>query len=292
MAVKYHDYYATLEVPRTATAEEIRKAHRKLARKHHPDLNPGNKEAEEKFKEIQEAYEVLSDEKKRSRYDRLGANWQAEADFRPPPDWQSGPGFGDSSENGAQHDYRGFSDFFENLFSRGGGDGWPARGGAGFRMRGHDVEVEVAITLEEAHRGTRRSVSLEAEETCSDCGGTGKKDNRPCPMCHGTGRRVVQRTLEITIPPGVQTGTVLRLSGQGEAMPGGEPGDLFVRIRLLPHRRFSIQGVDDLLLELPVAPWEAVLGATIPIKTLDSNVELTVRPGSQNGQKLRCADRA
>jgi DnaJ-class molecular chaperone len=284
MAVKYHDYYAALGVPRTATADEIKKAHRKLARKHHPDLNPGDKEAEEKFKEIQEAYEVLSDEEKRRRYDRLGANWQAGADFRPQSDWQPGPGFGSQPENGAGHDFHGFSDFFESLFA--GGER-QARGGASFRMRGRDVQADVAITLEEAHHGTRRSVSLATEKPCADCGGTGKKDNRPCPTCHGTGLHPVRRTLEITIPPGVRGGAVLRLAGQGEAPPGGEPGDLFVRIRVRPHPRFSILDVDDLLLELPVAPWEAVLGAQISIEALEGTVELTVRPGSQNGQKLR-----
>jgi curved DNA-binding protein len=286
MAVTYKDYYATLGVPRTATPEEIKKAHRQLARKHHPDLNPGDKEAEAKFKEIQEAYDVLSDPDKRKRHDQLGARWQAGAEFRPPPGWEEAtvePGdLGDAFDG---HQFGGFSDFFETMF---GGRRRGFRAGAGFRMRGRDVEAEVPLTLEEAHRGTSRSLSLEIDEPCAECGGTGTKDGQLCPASRGRGTRPGHKTLRVTIPAGVREGTVLRLAGQGEpGAGGGPPGDLNVHVRLLPHPRFTIEGADDLLTELPVAPWEAVLGARVPVETLDGQVELTVPPGSQSGQRLR-----
>jgi DnaJ-class molecular chaperone len=286
MAVSYKDYYAILGVPRTAGAEEIRKAHRKLARKYHPDLNPGDKQAESHFKDVQEAYEVLSDPEKRKRYDRLGADWQSGAEFRPPPDGQrSAADAGDFADAFAGEGFGRFSDFFESLFGgrrRGNGNG------ARFRTRGADVEAELPITLEEAYRGARRSLALQTDEPCAECGGTGSKDGRPCSACQGRGAVRRQKTLEVTIPPGVRDGTVLRLEGQGgAAIGGGAAGDLFVHIRLLPHPRFSVIGADDLQLELNVAPWEAVLGARVPVETLDGRVELTVPAGSQNGRRLR-----
>lgn len=282
MAVQFKDYYALLEVPRSATADEINKAHRRLARKYHPDLNPGDKQSAEKFKDIQEAYEVLSNPKKRERYDQLGPNWQAAADFRPPP--RGGNGTAGFQDAGEYFGRGGFSDFFEGLFGRGGRASYR---GAGFQMQGQDVDADLPITLEEAHRGTRRSVSLEIDEPCSECGGSGIKNNKRCPACHGTGTRPAEKTLEVTIPAGVRDGSVLRLSGQGEAGSGGQPaGDLRIHIRLLPHSRFTVDE-DNLTTEVPVAPWEAVLGARVTVQGLDGPVELTVRPGSQTGQKLR-----
>jgi DnaJ-class molecular chaperone len=287
MAATYQDYYASLGVPRTATADEIKKAYRKLARKHHPDLNPGDKEAEEKFKAVQEAYDVLSDPEKRKRYDRLGANWKAGTEYRPPPDSHEESGNGEA-EYFTSGDGGGFSDFFESLFA--GRRGSRAR--SGIRMPGRDVEAEVPVTLEEAHRGTKRSLSLEVEEPCPECGGTGTKDKKACPVCQGNGTRPTRKTLDVTIPAGVRDGTVLRLAGQGEPGPGGgPPGDLLVYIRLRPHPRFTVEGADDLVMELPVAPWEAVLGARIPVETLDGSVDLTIPAGSQTGRKLRLRGR-
>jgi len=284
MAVKFKDYYASLGVPRTATSDDIRKAHRKLARKHHPDLNPGDKEAEAKFKDIQEAYEVLSDPDKRKRYDQFGADWKAGADFRPHPRSNGSFEEGDFGEAFSGDQAGGFSDFFESLF---GGRRRGSRAGAGFRMRGRDVEAEVPITLEEAQRASKRSLSLQIEEPCPECGGTGTKNERPCPACGGRGARPGHKTLEVTIPAGVRDGSVLRLAGQGESGAGrGSPGDLLIHVRLLPHSRFTVSG-DDLILELPVAPWEAVLGARVSVDTLEGEVQLTIPPGSQSGQKLR-----
>jgi curved DNA-binding protein len=242
MAVAYKDYYSILGVPRTATPDEIKKAHRRLARKYHPDLNPGDKEAEAKLKDVQEAYEVLSDPKKRERYDRFGTNGRAGPDFRPPPGSDEATAdFGDLGDFEAADQFGPHSDFFESLF---GGRRRGFRGGAGFRMRGRDVEAEAPLTLEEAHRGTTRRLSLE----------TGPEP----------------RTLDVTIPAGVRDGTVLRLAGQGKPGVGGGPaGDVLVRTRLLPHPRFAVEGEDDLMTELPVAPWEAVLGARVPVETLD-----------------------
>lgn len=295
MAVKYKDYYETLGVPRTATAEEIKKTHRKLARKHHPDLNPGDKEAEAKFKEVQEAYDVLSDAEKRKRYDRLGANWKDGDEFHPPPDWEAaqragrarGEAYGGNYQS--SEEFGDFSDLFGSMF---GGRAGGAQAGAGFRMRGRDIEAEVLITLEEAHRGAKRSLSLTVEEPCPECGGTGRKNKQTCPACHGAGVRSSQKTIEVNIPAGVRDGTVLRLAGQGEAGHGGGPsGDLHLHIRLAPHPRFSIGESDELLMELPVAPWEAVLGARISVDTLDGKVDLTIPAGSQSGRKLRLRGR-
>ena len=235
MAVKFKDYYEVLGVPRTASEDEIRKTYRKLARKYHPDVNPNDKSAEEKFKEINEAYEVLSDADKRKRYDALGENWKAGADFTPPPGAQNGrvdfTGFGDAfaGARGA----RDFSDFFESLFGRRG-----TRSSADFRMPAQDIEADISLTLEEAHRGGKRNITLQTS---------------------GTDR---MKSLEVTIPPGVRDGTAIRLAGQGEpGTNGGPPGDLYLHVRIEPHPLFEIVGGSDVQIEFPVAPWEVALGA-------------------------------
>lgn len=291
MVTKFQDYYETLGVARTATVEEIRKAHRKLSRQHHPDLNPGDAKAEENFKAVQEAHDVLSDEKKRKLYDQLGENWKAGADFQPPPDWGAG---GRQRQEINPEDWQAafsggggeqFSDFFQSLFGGGIPRGQPR---AQVRRRGNDVEAELPLTLSEAHRGGTRMVSIQGWERCSDCDGTGVTANRPCAVCGARGQRPVTNSLQVSIPVGMRDGSVLRLSGQGEPGFGGGPaGDLFVRIRLQPDSRFAIEGTDDLLTELPVAPWEAVLGAKVPLATLDGSVEMTVPSGSQTGMRLR-----
>lgn len=297
MAVQFRDYYEALGVNTNASEDEIKSAFRKQARKYHPDVNPGDKSAEEKFKEINEAYEVLSDAEKRKRYDTLGPNWKAGEEFRPPPGWQqeSRVDFGDMGDifggaggmGGAGAG--GFSDFFETLFGGGRRAGRSRRGGAGFSMRGRDIEAEIELTLEEAHRGGRRSISLQVMESCPDCRGTGTKDGKAvCSTCRGAG--VVQRpkTLEVTIPPGVRDGSVIRLAGQGEpGANGGPPGDLLLRVRLRPHRLFDLTGDNDVQVELPVAPWEAALGARVSVPTLEGPVEMTIPAGTQAGQRLR-----
>jgi DnaJ-class molecular chaperone len=285
MAVKFRDYYEVLDVSKTATEDEIRKAYRTLARKHHPDVNPGDKSADEKFKEINEAYEVLSDPDKRKRYDQLGANWKAGSDFTPPPGWEArGAGFDGFSATAGQGSAGDFSDFFESLFGRRRN----ARGDAGFRMRGNDVDAEITLNLEEAHRGAKRTISFEATETCPTCGGSGTKDGKTCPTCHGMGAVVRPKSLEVTIPARVRQGSVIRLAGQGEpGGNGGAAGDLFLHVRIQPHKRFDMTGDDDIEMEVPVAPWEAALGASINVPTLDGTVEVKIPPGSQGGRRLR-----
>lgn len=287
MAVKFRDYYEVLGVAKTATEDEIKSAYRKLARKYHPDVNPGDKSAEEKFKELNEAYEVLSDADKRKRYDQLGQNWKAGEDFRPPPGWEgANVEFGDFGDLfGKGRAQGGFSDFFESLF--GGRRG--ARGGAGFAMPGQDVEAEIALTLEEAHRGGKRNITLQLTETCPDCRGSGSKDGKTvCPTCRGAGAIRRPKSLEVTIPVGVRDGSVIRLAGQGEpGSNGAAAGDLFLRVRIQPHRLFNVVGENDVQIELPVAPWEAAFGAKIPVPTLEGPGEMKIPPGAQAGQRLR-----
>jgi curved DNA-binding protein len=286
MPVKFKDYYDVLGTSKTATEDEIRTAYRKLARTYHPDVNPGDKSAEEKFKEINEAYEVLSDPDKRKRYDELGPNWKSGSDFTPPPGSQ-GPyadfgGFGNGF--GAGQGSSGFSDFFEGLFGSRRG----ARAGTGFRMRGRDIDAEITLTLEEAHHGVTRSITLQSDERCPTCGGSGSKDGKTCPTCHGSGVVRRPKSFEVTIPAGVRDGSVIRLAGQGEAGANGSPaGDLFLHVQIEPHRLFDIVGEDDIEVEVPVAPWEAALGARIKVPTLDGKVEMKLPAGAQGGRRLR-----
>jgi curved DNA-binding protein len=292
MAVQFRDYYEVLGVPKTATEDEIKSAYRKLARKYHPDVNPGDKSAEEKFKELNEAYEVLSDPDKRKKYDALGPNWKAGEEFRPPPGWEGvNVQYGDFGDMfGGGGSAGGFSDFFESLF---GGRRRTGRRGAGFAMRGQDVEAEIPLTLEEAHRGGKRTITLQVTEPCPTCRGTGSKDGKTvCPTCRGAGVIRRPKSIEVTIPPGVRDGSVIRLTGQGEPGANGAPaGDLFLRVRLQPHRLFSVVGDSDVQIELPVAPWEPALGAKVQVPTLDGPVELKIPPGAQGGQRLRLRGR-
>jgi curved DNA-binding protein len=253
MAVKFRDYYEVLGVPRTATAEEIKRAYRQLARKHHPDLQPAAERAKaaERFKEINEAHEVLSDPDKRAKYDALGATWKSGMDFTPP----SGAGWraADTSE---WEGLGGFSDFFASLF--GGATGRGARDNVRVTFPGSDVEAELAVTLEELLRGGRRRIALD--------GG---------------------RSVDVQIPLGVREGTVLRLSGEGgRGMGGGPPGDLYLHLRVIPHPRYRVVG-DDLEMDLALWPWQAVLGAEVRIETPDGPVTLKVPPGTQSGRRLR-----
>ena len=266
MAVKFKDYYKVLGVPRGASEDEIRKTYRQLARKYHPDVNPNDKSAEEKFKEINEAYEVLSDADKRKRYDELGANWKSGADFTPPPGARNGRvNFTDFADGfGGARSASDFSDFFESLF---GGRG-SARSSADFRMPAQDIEAEISLTLEEAHRGVKRNITLQSS---------------------GTDR---MKSLEVTIPPGVREGTVIRLAGQGEpGANGGPPGDLYLHVRIEPHPLFEIVGDADVQIEFPVAPWEAALGAKVTVPTLDGPVEMKIPAEMQGGKRLRLRGR-
>jgi curved DNA-binding protein len=298
MAVKFQDYYQTLGVARTASTAEIQRAYRKLARQYHPDVNK-NKDAEQKFKQAAEAYEVLRDPEKRKRYDTLGENWKAGQEFTPPGGWQE-------AHFGGPHDSRGFtfrtgsadagdfSDFFDTFFGRAGfgedagealrggqaGGGRRARrggrgpGAGGFSAPGQDQEATLEIPLEDAYRGATREITLKALQV--------QPDGSAAP---------VTRTYTVKIPPGTTDGSVIRLAGQGGSGAGGAAaGDLLLRIRLSPDARFSLAGDDkhDLQTDLRIAPGEAALGAKVPVRTLDGEtLTVTVPPGSQSGQRLR-----
>lgn len=256
--MKYKDYYAILGLERGATDAEIKKAYRRLARKYHPDVSK-ERNAEERFKEVNEAYQTLSDAEKRAAYDQLGRHRPGE-EFRPPPDW--GQRFGAGGD-----DFVDLSDLFEQFGLRGA----RARGGGRrFAMKGQDYEVTAEIGLEDAARGTEVALDLAAPEVGQD----------------GAVRRV-SKTVRIRVPKGATDGQRLRVPGKGGAGMGeGEPGDLYLNIRLKPHRLFKPNG-HDLYLELPIAPWEAVLGAEVEVPTLEGRVKLSIRPGSRSGQKLR-----
>jgi curved DNA-binding protein len=286
MAVKFRDYYETLGVPRSASQDEIKRAFRKLARKLHPDVNPGDKAAEDRFKEINEANEVLSDPKKRGFYDEPGADWKAGMDFTPPaggPDGYSASSGGTSERSWSGDRYGSSSDFFEAMFGR-------RREGAGFEFhaRGSDIESEISIPIEEAHRGTKRLVRIPVEELCPECGGTGVKEGKTCPVCHGSGMETRFESFTVNIPKGVRDDSVIRVPGKGGVgMGGGARGDLYFRVHIQPDKRFRLRDGRDTELDLPLAPWEAVLGGTIRVPTLDGLVELRIPPGSQGGQTLR-----
>ena len=305
MPVQYKDYYETLGVPRGAGDAEIKKAFRRLAREYHPDVAKNKKQAEEKFKEINEAYEVLGDPAKRKRYDELGTDWQPGADFRAPPGWESfargrasggrGPGAG---EYEFQFGGTGFSDFFEQLFGSMGGRGGAGFGrGGGFAQeamgteRGQDIEGDILVKLDEAMRGSVRSVSVRHAVACDQCRGAGQRNRRACTTCGGTGQVAKTETCQVKIPAGVAEGQRLRLAGRGEVGPGGTAaGDLYLRVRLERHPDFEVDG-HNLIYEAEVAPWEAVLGANISVPTLNGQVSIKVPPGTQNGQKMRVRGR-
>lgn len=279
MPVQFRDYYETLGVPKTASEDEIRSAFRKLARKYHPDVAKDKKTAEEKFKEINEAYEVLGDPEKRKKYDQLGADWNRPGGFQPPPGWQQrggqqpGGGFhqwgGDDGGVQFEFDGTGFSDFFEAFF--GGGRGRSAFGGFGGRQataeRGADVEADIMVTLEEALHGSTRTVSLRRA-------GSDKVEQ-----------------YQVKIPRGVHEGQRIRLRGQGEAgVRGGKSGDLFLRVRLARHPDFTVEG-SDLIHEVKTEPWQAVLGTELLVPTLEGKVRLKIPAGTQGGQRFRLRER-
>ena len=267
--MEFKDYYQILGVGRGADADEIKRAYRRMARKYHPDVSKETN-AEDRFKEVQEAYEVLKDPEKRSAYDRFGANWKAGQDFRPPPDWDpdvtfGGGGFTDAGE---------FSDFFESLFGRARRPGRAGAGFGGLRMKGEDVHARVSVSLEDAYHGATRSLTLQS------------------PQLDAQGQPVSRtRTLNVKIPAGVSAGQRIRLAGQGGPGLGGAPsGDLYLEVLIEPHPIYRCDG-RNVHLDLPVTPWEAALGRTVSVPTLGGRVELRIPAGSQTGTRLRLKGR-
>ena len=265
--MEFKDYYDILGVKRDATEDEIKRAYRKLARKYHPDVSKET-DAEERFKQVGEAYEVLKDPEKRVAYDQLGANWQSGQDFHPPPDWDQGfefhgGGFGDAES--AQ-----FSDFFESLFGQRPGTGGRAYSQREFHARGGDTHAKVMIDIEDAYRGGSRTLTLKHSEPGAN------------------GRPVLkERTLNVSIPKGVRQGQHIRLAKQGGAGIGkGEAGDLYLEIDFAKHQFYHVEG-KDVFLDLPVTPWEAALGASLEIPIPAGRVDLKVPANSATGRKLR-----
>ncbi|MBI3652407.1 MAG: DnaJ domain-containing protein [Acidobacteria bacterium] len=307
MAVKFKDYYEVLGVARNASEEEIRAAYRKLARQHHPDVNQGNAAAEEKFKELNEANEVLSDPEKRRKYDQLGANWKNGADFTPPPGWQHTniryptdfreAFHSDTTKSDEGFGFGGFSDFFEAIFGGRTNTQSGQRSQSQSRSQttqshrprsAHDSEIEIAISLEEAHRGGRQKIALSQKaRTCPACRGEKRLGSNLCPACKGAGQVVTQKTVDVNIPVGARDGAVIKAAGQGHRINNtNQRGDLYIKIKIKPHTVFTVSG-DDLNAELPITPWEAVFGANIEVPTIEGKAEMKIQAGAQGGQRLR-----
>jgi DnaJ-class molecular chaperone len=282
----YKDYYKTLGVTKNASVDDIKKAFRKLARKYHPDVNPGDKKAEEKFKEINEAYEVLSDPDKRRKYDTLGPNWQEQFGFRPGA--RRSPGFGGSAPN---FDTSNFSEFFETLFGRN------SAGAGGTRMRedirrraGDNIEQPVEVTLQEAYTGGTRTYNIQSTEICAFCRGLGEVGGKTCANCEGQGQMARSKRIQVKIPPGVDNGSRIRVAGEGQPGTGGGPrGDLFLVITVKPDPLYERKG-DDLYLECDVDLVTAMLGGEAHVPLPDGRkLVLTIPPETQNGRVFRLA---
>jgi len=281
MAVEFKDYYQVLGVTPKATDDEIKKAFRTLARKHHPDVAKDKKSAEAKFKEINEANEVLSNPESRRKYDQLGADWKTGGQSRPPPGYPGSRSAGrdhHDQEDEFQFEGTGFSDFFEQFF---GGRAGRSRGGSPFEsqefsnghqqpraaLRGQDIQGDILITLDEVLKGAIRAISVRRTNAR-----TGQEE---------------METYQVRIPKGVQAGQSIRVSGKGgEGVNGGSAGDIYLRVRFAQHPDWQVRGA-DLMGHLELAPWEAVLGATVPMRTLEGSVLVKVPAGFQQGQKLR-----
>ena len=267
--MEYKDYYKTMGLERSASAEEIKKAYRKLARKYHPDVST-EENAEEQFKQVSEAYEVLRDPEKRAAYDQFGSNWKAGQEFRPPPDWDQGREF---HGGGFTHGEAGeFSDFFESIFNR--GNPFAGQAQSGFHARGQDSHSKILIDIEDAYRGATRTIGLQQTEL--------GPDGRP---------HLRERNIQVQIPKGVREGQHIRLAKQGgTGIGGGEAGDLYLEVAFRKHAFYTVEG-QDLYLKLPVSPWEASLGAKVKAPTPGGVVSLKIPPNSKSGDKLRMRGR-
>jgi molecular chaperone DnaJ len=318
MPVQFKDYYSVLGIPRTATESEIKAAFRKKARELHPDLNRDDPNAEERFKEVNEAYEVLADAEKRRMYDRFGQDWQRYRDAGIDPDdvgtstssgshrrtttdddferWFTGTGASSqtsgswewSERDGFRETGGRFSDFFNLLF---GNDGAGTANRSRFNrprpMRGDDLEVEARISMNEAFEGTTRKLTLQTPAQCETCGGTGIARGAMCPTCDGTGQVTKTRTLEVKIPKGVRTGQRVRIAGQGgRGVNGGPNGDVYLLIQVEDDGRFTPEG-KNLRSTVDVPLYTAILGGETVVQTPTGRVALTIPAGTQNGRVFR-----
>lgn len=267
MSVKFRDYYEILGAKRDSSAEEIKQAYRRLAKQYHPDLHPEKDRAAmaEKFKEINEAYEVLSDSEKRAKYDRLGADWQRQEPAPGPPPAE------------------GFSEFFHSVF----GEARPLDDSEAEPPE-RDIEAEIAVSLEDAIKGGERRLALELPVPCPRCGGLGRIGRSLCPVCGGIGEMRQKSNITVTLPKGLREGGRIRLKGQGVSSVAGAPGDLYLRIRLLPHPAFKVVGA-DLETKVRVAPWDAALGGEAEVATPEAMIKIRIPAGSRCGRRLRIA---
>ncbi len=291
------DYYGILGIPKNAPDKDVKSAYRKLARKYHPDVNPGDKTAEARFKEINEAFEVLSDTDKRRKYDQYGSDFENQEAFararqQAQQQYQSygrgGGGGGTPFTTYEASDMGDLNEVFESLFKGFGAGG--ARGGARRApRRGQNIEHPIEITLEEAFNGTRRVMELQSEQPCPTCQGMGSTRSGACTTCRGAGRVIKPRRLEVKIPAGVKEGSKVRIAGEGEPGQGGQPGDLYLIIHVAPHPMFKREG-DDLTVDVPVSLVSAVLGGEVQVPTLrGSKLALRIPPETQNGKVFKLA---
>jgi DnaJ-class molecular chaperone len=287
MATK--DLYEVLGVKRDSSDKEIRSAYRRLARKYHPDVNPGDKEAEAKFKEINAAHEVLSDPEKRKKYDKYGDKWEYADQIEEMQRQQSAGDFFHRAQQGrtGNADYNfdtdaDLGDIFGNIFRQ-----RPRRQPA--KRKGEDIEYPLDVTLEEAGNGTMRTLSMQVPETCTTCGGTGQVAGATCHVCQGLGSTIGTKRIEVKIPAGVTDGSRVRIAGKGQpGINGGPNGDLYLIISIRPHERFERKG-DDLYEEVSVPLTDVVLGGEVEVPTMRGRVMLNIPPQTQNGRTFRLA---
>jgi molecular chaperone DnaJ len=281
------NYYDILGIKKDCTDKEIKQAYRRLARKYHPDVNAGDKTAEAKFKEINSAYEVLSDKEKRKKYDKYGDKWQyadqfEQAEQQQAQYWRQSPGGGSGFHYSG--DIGNMDSILEELFGAGRMGGFSRRSQP---RRGHDLESPIEVTLEEAYHGTTRTISLQMEEPCSGCKGTGRIQNLPCSVCRGAGVVPSIKRLEVKIPPGVATGSRVRLAGKGQpSYSGGTSGDLYLNITVRANKNFE-RRADDLHTAVPVPLTTAVLGGEVQVQTPKGKLSLKIPPETQNGRVFR-----
>jgi len=282
------DYYSILGVSRNATEKEIKQAYRQLARKYHPDVNPGDKASESVFKEINMAYEVLSDPEKRKKYNRYGDQWQyAEQYTEAQSGARSHSGGGARYSTFTTEGFGDLNDFLRNMYAS-GMEGGEIFGGGGGKPK--DIDYPIEVTLEEAYGGSSRILTMQMHEPCGVCGGAGSvqrgRVRAVCTACGGTGQTPKNKRLEVKIPAGVKDGSRIRIAGEGGMTARGARGDLYLTVKMIPDKRFERKG-NDLYGDVSVPLVTAVLGGEVPVMTLKGKLALKITPETQNGKVIR-----